>query len=105
MRAAPIFGIIFVLLTASCVGVKAPVPDASPQTAGRQAADEAEAPIASPAAPQSPAAPSVSTQGGAAPVEPAPPPATPTTATSPGQSAAKTAEPSAKALAKAAPPP
>src|SRR5206468_7025164 len=55
--------------------------------------------------PQSPAAPSVSTQGGAAPVEPAPPPATPTTATSPGQSAAKTAEPSAKALAKAAPPP
>lgn len=101
MRAARIVGILFLLLTASCAGVKPPAPVAPPQTAAPQATAEAVVPVGTPVGPQSPPPPTVLTQGGAAPVVPAPPPARPPTTPSTGQSAAKTAEPSAKAPAKA----
>jgi len=103
MRAAPIFAMIFLLLTGSCTSVKPPVPVASPQTATPQTENEVKAPLATPAA-QSPAVPTLPTQGGATPVESATPAAAPTTPSA-GQGAAKTAEPSAKAVAKATPPP
>ena len=101
MRAARTVGILFVLLTASCAGVKTPVPVAAPQTAAPQVAAEAVAPVGTPVAPQSPSAPTVPTQGATAPVEPAPPQATPPTTSSTSQRASNAASASAKAPAKA----
>ena len=101
MRAGCVVGILVVLLTASCAGVKAPAPVTPPQTAAPQAAAEAVAPVGTPAAPQNPPSPTVPTQGGTTSVVPAPPQASPPTTSSTSQSAANAAAPSAKPPAKA----
>ena len=102
MRAARTVGILFFLLTASCAGVRPPAAVTSPHTAAPQATAEAVVPAGTSVPPQRPP-PTVLTQGGAVSVVPAPPPAKTPTTPSTGQSAAKTAEPSAKAPASPAP--
>ena len=102
MGAARTVGILFVLLTASCAGVKTPVPVAAPQTAAPQAAAEAVASVGTPVAPPAPTGP---TQSGTAPIVPDPPQATPPSTSSTSQRAASAAAPSAKAPAKAPAPP
>ncbi len=100
MRAAHLFGITLLVLTAGCTAVKPPVPVASPQ-----AAANAEAPTGTLAAAPSTPAPTAPMQGGAPPVQVAPPPAAPIAAPPATQSVAKAVEPSAKGIAKAPPPP
>jgi len=56
MRAALIVGLLFVLLTAGCVGVKAPPPAAPPPSASAQTGAETAAAVPPPAAPPSPTA-------------------------------------------------
>ena len=102
MCAARTVGILFFLLTASCAGVRPPAAVTPPHTAAPQATAEAVVPAGTPVQPQRPP-PTVLTQGGAVSVVPAPPPAKTPTTPSTGQSAAKTAEPSAKAPASPAP--
>jgi len=131
MRVAPIVGLLFVLLTAGCAGVKPAAPDAGPQSGAPQGGAEALAPVVRPAtspsqppqadAPQSGAealAPVVSPatspsqppqagapQGGAAAVEPAGRPATPSTTRSTGQNVTEHDSPGAKIPAKVPPSP
>ena len=57
MRATRIVGILWLLLLASCAGVKSPAPIAPPQAAATPPAAEAVAPPSTPAAPQSAKAP------------------------------------------------
>jgi hypothetical protein len=75
MRVA-LVGLLCVLLTAGCAGVKAPSPIAPPPSASPQTEAETVAPISRPAEPTSTPAPTAP-QGGAATSEPANAPATP----------------------------
>ena len=98
MRVARIVGLLFVLLTAGCGGVK-PVPPGPPtQSATPQAETTTVAPVVPPA-PSIPPPPTATPQT-AAVVAPAEHPATPSPAPSPSESAAKAAPPASKAPAK-----
>jgi hypothetical protein len=96
MRVAFNVGLLLVLLTVGCAGVKpappvAPSPASSPQTTAAIVA-----PVAPTAAPPSPPAPTA-TRSGAATVEPASAPATPSTSASATQRDTKATPPAAKA--------
>jgi hypothetical protein len=104
MRAVGIGGLLGVLLTAGCGGVKPTPPGELPKSAP-QAAVEAPAPAVAPAIPPSAPPPSVAPQGSTAAAEPAERPVAPTAPPpSPAQSAVKAAPPAAKSPAKAAAP-
>ena len=95
MCAALIVGLLFVLLTAGCAGVKpsppaAPSPSATPQTGA-----EATAPVPPPAAPPSPPA-QTAMQSGAVISEPARAPTTPSTSAPISQRGTKATPPSTK---------
>ena len=92
MRVASVAGLVLVLLTAGCGGVK-PTPPGEPPKSTPQAAVEASAPAVPPVSPPSAPSHAVATPNAAAAAEP-----------SPAQSAAKAAPPAAKSPAKAAAP-
>jgi hypothetical protein len=96
MRVALIVGLLFVLLTAGCAGLKAPPPAAPSPTASPQIGAKTAAPVSPPAAQPSPPAPNA-TQSETATGEPASPPATPSTSASIGQRDTKATPPAAKA--------
>ena len=100
MRVASVAGLVFVLLTAGCGGVK-PTPPGEPPKGAPQAA--VEAPAAAPAITPSAPPPAVATPNAAVAAAPAQRPASPT-APSTDQSAAKAAPPAAKSPAKVAAP-
>jgi hypothetical protein len=95
MRVALIIGLLFVLLTAGCAGLKPPPPVAPSPTASPQIGAKTAAPVSPPAAQPSPPAPA--TQSETATGEPASPPATPSTSASIGQRDTKATPPAAKA--------
>jgi hypothetical protein len=98
MRVAGIVGLLFVLLTAGCGGVRPAPPGPPPQSAAPQAGTTAVAPVA-PAEPSIPP-PAAATPQAAAAVAPAERPAAPSPAPSPTESVAKAAPSAAKAPAK-----
>jgi hypothetical protein len=96
-RVALIVGLLFMLLTAGCAGVKLAPPVAPSPTASPQTGAETVAPLAKPAEPPNPPAPIV-TQREAATVESASArAATPSTSASPGQRDTKATPPATKA--------
>ncbi|HVS25911.1 MAG TPA: hypothetical protein VHE58_01150 [Burkholderiales bacterium] len=105
MRVAPIVGLLFVLLTAGCAGVKPAAPDAGPQSGAPQGGAEALAPVVSPATSPSQPPQAGAPQDGAAAVEPTGRPATPSTTRSTGQNVTKPDSPGAKTPAKVPPSP
>jgi hypothetical protein len=105
IRAAQIGRILFVLLLASCGGVKPAPPGESPQTASAQAGPAGAAQVAPAVTPPSPPLPpAVGTQGPVAAVAPAERPTAPSMPAPASQVAVKAGAPSAKAPAKVAPP-
>src|SRR5947208_16800093 len=81
MRAALIVGLLFVLLTAGCPGVKPPSPVAPSPSASPQTGAETTAPVPASAAPPSPPV-QTATQSGAVISAPARAPPTPSTSAS-----------------------
>jgi hypothetical protein len=96
MRIALIVGLLFVLLTAGCAGVKPPPPVEASPTASPQTGAKTAAPVPRLAPQTSPPAPNA-TQSETATGEPASAPATPSTSASKGQRDTKAAPPAAKA--------
>jgi hypothetical protein len=96
MRVARTVGLLFVLVTAGCAGVKPPPPVAPSSTTSPHTGAETAAPLAKPAAQPSPPAPTA-TQSEAATVEPASATATPSKSSPPGPRDAKATPPVAKA--------
>lgn len=111
-RVVLIVGLLCVLLTAACAGVKPPPPVASSPPASPQTGAKTVAPVAQPVTPPNPPVPTA-TQSGAVAVEPATAAATPSTRASTAPRDTKTTPPVAKAppaaptapAAKAPPPP
>jgi len=95
MCAALIVGLLFVLLTAGCAGVKPPPPVASSSSASPQTGAETTAPVPPPAAPPSPPA-QTAMQSGAVISEPARAPTTPSTSAPISQRGTKATPPSTK---------
>jgi len=95
MRAALVVGLLFVLLTAGCAGVKPPPPVASSSSASPQTGAETTAPVPPPAAPPSPPA-QTAMQSGAVISEPARAPTTPSTSAPISQRGTKATPPSTK---------
>src|ERR1700681_1825179 len=90
-----IAGLLCLLVTAGCAGVKQSPPGTQPQNTPPPAAAEAAPPVASSASSPRPQTPTVATPSGPAASAPANPPVTPPVIV--GQSAAKSASPAAKA--------
>jgi len=97
MRIAAIAGLLCILVTAGCAGVKPQPPSAQPQSSAPPAVAEAAPPVASPAPSPSQTPPPGATKSEVVAAAPAAPPATTT------RNAAKAEAPGAKAPTKVAP--
>jgi len=101
LRTGAIAGLLCVLVTAGCAGVKPQVSGALPQSAAPPAVAEPAPSVASPAPSPSPTPPTGAMKSEVAAAEPARPPAAPPVIAT--QSAPKAAAPGAKAPAKGGP--